>query len=799
MMRFRHKSSNDRQNRREASHEKHKDVPMVHNCKRHLHMLPIKLKLMIIIMTTSSLMLLLASVTFMAKYNISSASGIRQNLRYLAQVVGLNSQAALAFGDPETAQKNLEAFSAIPDVIFACIYDAEGRVFATYTQADVDPEPTPPPVIARKKHHEKGAMLVFQDIFIENELIGTVFIRHCTKQIWRNIIQSVLIVILIMCLGFMMSLKLSRFLQRLVSEPIQELTTTAKTITEEKNYAARAAKRCYQDEIGTLVDCFNEMLTEIQLRDSELEQHRGHLEEEVAHRTAELQNANDQLLGAKEAAEAANRAKSEFLASMSHEIRTPMNAVLGFTELLQNMVQDKRQKSYVESIQSSGKSLLTLINDILDLSKIEARKMDLQYEPVNPDSVFNEIHHIFSLKIAEKGLDFIIDIDPDIPNSLLLDEVRMRQVLFNLIGNAVKFTSKGAIRLFAKKLERPGDDSLIDLMIAVEDTGIGIPAESIGKIFDAFQQQDGQSTKRFGGTGLGLAITKRLVEMMAGTITVESELGKGSRFEIIFGDVSLAATPASQEIETTSDYESIVFEKATVLIVDDIETNRNLLKAYFTDTEIVFVEAEDGLRAIQQTRLFRPDLILMDIRMPIMDGYEATKQIRRDKEIKYVPIIALTASGMKEDRERSARIGFDGFLTKPVKKSELFKELSRFLKHAVENTIETAQPITDDKIEGILPETAENLPGIIEKLETEFTPRWEKARNNGFFDEIGIFGDSVRELGKRFSLEMLREFGDNLTGYCENFDIENMNALMNSFPELVEKMKRLRQKQGEGQ
>ncbi|OEU62004.1 MAG: hypothetical protein BA867_07890 [Desulfobacterales bacterium S5133MH16] len=745
--------------------------------------LSIKWKLKTIIMLTSGITILFASIAFICKDVITFRKAIRHDLSSLAQVIGLNSKGALVFFDQRTAEKNLAALRAKPDVFFACIYDINGKVFATYHRQNVEEEVAPPKLQTEGHYYDGNYLFMFQRIFLENDIIGTVCIQYDLSRMNTEMIQSAAIFAVIVLVALFIAWILSSSLQRVISEPVLNLTQTARAISKEKDFSVRAEKHS-QDEIGILIDGFNEMLTHIQSRDNELKQHREHLEEQVTLRTVELHQVNKELLAAKDAAESANRAKSEFLANMSHEIRTPLNAVLGFTDLLNSLITDKRQKNYLESIQSSGKSLLTLINSILDLSKIEAGKIELQCAPVNPYSIFDEIKHIFSLKTSEKHLDFIIDIPQDIPKSLTLDELRLRQILFNLIDNAIKFTEKGYIKVSAEKKDIKNDKHHLDLVIALEDTGIGIPSEFQDEIFEAFKQGYGQSTKRYGGTGLGLAITKRLVEIMGGYISVQSAENKGTRFEIIIPNVSIASEDAKSEIDDTFDSEDIIFEKSIILVVDDIESNRELIKEYFWQTNITIIEAEDGEKAILLAKQHKPDIILMDIRLPSMNGYEATKQIGKDKETRTIPIIALTAFGMKEEKEKIMRSGFDGFLSKPIQKSELFREVIRFIKYSRQE-----RNGKQEELVRFSSEVIEQLQGVIDTLENEYMKLWESTRKNLFFDDIAGFGQQMKELGEKYSLEVLKKFGNDLSTQVSHFDVENMNITLDSYPELIERLR----------
>ena len=395
---------------------------------------------------------------------------------------------------------------------------------------------------------------------------------------------------------------------------------------------------------------------------------------------AEAQSRNSKLQ--LEVADAANRAKSEFLANMSHEIRTPMNAILGFTEILKRKIINEQHKKYLASIHSAGKSLMTLINDILDLSKIEAGKMKIKYEAINPVSVFKEIAGVFSQKISDKGLKFFMETDMNLPEFIMLDEVRLRQIIFNLVGNAIKFTESGSVRIKVQTLAHKETPDRIDFIFSVEDTGIGIPEDQQETIFDAFEQQSGQDHATYGGTGLGLAITKRLAELMGGAISVSGEKGKGSVFTVTLKNVHKVKWSDTVEQKSDKSADSVIFDKAMIMIADDITDNRVLLSEYLNDYDFNIIEAKDGWEACELAKRLRPALILMDMKMPVMDGREATQNIKTFEKTRAIPIIAVTAAAMKDDAKE---INFmcDGYLRKPVRKEELVAVLARFLKHSV--------------------------------------------------------------------------------------------------------------------
>ena len=481
-----------------------------------------------------------------------------------------------------------------------------------------------------------------------------------------------------------------------------------------------------------------------------------------------------------------SKSKSEFLANMSHEIRTPMNAVIGFADLLTKMIKDPIQKDYLNSIQTGGKALLIIINDILDLSKIESGKFEIEKESTNPIALFKEMQTIFNVKIDQYGLLFILDVDKNLPDSIVIDTVRVRQVLINLIGNAIKFTKMGTVTLKIESIFKNKIRTKLDLKISVIDTGRGIKKEFHKKIFGAFEQTSVDDAKTFAGTGLGLAICSKLTKLMGGTIEVHSVVEEGSTFIVILKDVDVGSLNVDLENENI-DTSYIYFNKAKILVVDDIDANRKLIFAALQDSNLEIIEAKNGLEAVDIVSQNNDiDLILMDLRMPVMNGYKAITTIREDETKKGIPIIAYTASAVGKDVEKIEQYGFNGYLRKPIIYSDLVQELMKHLKYEKQtNSSEDNDNIILNK------EILKNIPKVLKQLDGEFKKELERIKDKGNFTIIKELILKIKKLGKDNSLLIIEDYSQKLLNAIDSFDIATVVSLINNYNTMVDKVKKL--------
>ena len=674
-----------------------------------LDSLPIRRKLTLAITLTSAASLLCAFLAFFGYEIWSQRAAMFSQLHSLAQTTAYNSASALLFKDAHSARETLAALKGDRHVIAAVILDDDRQPFAEYKAR---PERALPEASNRWWHDEVS---IRQIIVQDGTEIGELTIRADLGDMWRNLALGAFITLFIMLLALLLSFLIGRRMQRIVSDPILSLADTAKHISRQKDYSQRAVKQG-NDEVGVLVDSFNEMLAQIEQRDKRLAEHTEALERIVAERTANMARLRDEAISA-------NRAKSDFLAHMSHEIRTPMNAVIGLSGVLARTRLDSKQRDHLDSIRISAENLLGIINDVLDFSKIEAHKLRFEQTPFDLDTVLSNIFRLCSTKAGEKGIELVVDCPPSVPRMLVGDALRLGQVLTNLTGNALKFTDSGKITLGVRLIQDTLDaQSDVRLRFHVRDTGIGLSEEQTARLFQPFSQADASTTRKYGGTGLGLAICKQLVELMHGEIGVTSRLQRGSEFFFTarFGRVRESA-PALVEgsgrtPRAVTDQSVFAPLCGKVLLVDDHRMNQIVAEDMLKTIGLEVSIAGNGREAVDRVLAEPFDLVLMDLQMPDMDGYEATRFIRTQTHLATLPILAMTAHVISAVHEQCLAAGMNGHVDKPVDLERLYHILEKWLPKQAHNFL--AAPVHADNTDIWLPETdpAFDVPTALARL-----------------------------------------------------------------------------------
>ena len=628
-------------------------------------------------MLVSGAALLLACAAFIAFDMITFRQAILGNLSTQAQIIGSNSVSALLFNDPQSAENTLLALKAAPSILSAQVYLPDGRPFASYSRdRDRHGLVLPPISPGQTETHwiEDDQIALVRSIVLDGKPIGAVYIRSDLQELHSRFQRYAAIAAIVLSACLLAALLISSVFRRAIADPIVDLSKIAKVVSQDKNYSVRATPIRSPAELAVLIDAFNEMLAQIQQSERALRMARDELEQRVRERTAELEAAKREVeefshsvLLAKEEVERGSKFKDQFLSTMSHELRTPLNAVLGFSDLLADErygALNDRQQRYVAHIHTGGKHLLSLISDILDLSKIEAGRMELTREDVTVASAFAEV--ISSLyPLAEKKSQALLQqVEPHL--RVRADTMRFKQMLMNLAGNAIKFTPEGGrIELAARQVDS-------QVRVEVRDNGPGIPAEQQQRIFEAFfrLKETGSATE---GTGLGLAITARLAELHGGKLGIESQPGEGACF---YFSLPLIATAADQPAQTSRSIPR-ARKAPRILVIEDNAVTGQLIQSQLTSSGYETLKCGRPERALEMAAEHQPDAITLDLLMQPIHGLEVLLQLKNDPRTSKIPVIVVT---IVDQPGVGTALGADEYLIKPVDKATLLAAVERCLR-----------------------------------------------------------------------------------------------------------------------